>query len=121
MATWTCRKCTTRFAVGLPYCPHCTGTDIERGDEMPKSTVLGGYSNRDLPDDPGNPAAPADDYDTRTVVELRALLRDRNKDRGDDDQLALTGNKPDLIARLRDDDRAQAEEPTSQDEDEDEE
>ena len=45
MALWTCRKCTTKFAVGLSMCPQCTSTDVEKEeDSLPKSTSSGGYN-----------------------------------------------------------------------------
>jgi hypothetical protein len=25
MALWVCEKCSTRYAVGAPACPHCAG------------------------------------------------------------------------------------------------
>jgi hypothetical protein len=27
MSLWTCLACTTRYAVGMPACPHCTSVD----------------------------------------------------------------------------------------------
>ena len=52
MTLWVCRKCGTKFAVGLRSCPACTGVDvyedgdpIEEGIDMPKTTVHGGASN----------------------------------------------------------------------------
>lgn len=52
----------------------------------------------------GDGLSPGPDYSSRTVVELRQLLRKRNETRPDGEQLALSGNKPDLIARLQADD-----------------
>jgi hypothetical protein len=40
MALWRCLSCTTLFAVGLPVCPQCGGTDHE-GDHMPKISRAG--------------------------------------------------------------------------------
>jgi hypothetical protein len=54
---WRCRRCGTRFAVGLPYCPQCTSTDHEEDGAMPKSTVYGGASNAaELPEREAGPA-----------------------------------------------------------------
>lgn len=62
MALRYCRECTTRFAVGLPACPHCQSTDHEEDGAMPKitrhggptiagaSVVAGAWSNSDEPD-----------------------------------------------------------------------
>jgi SAP domain len=106
VALWRCRRCGTRFAVGLPYCPQCTSTDHEEDGAMPKNTVHGGTSNADLP--PAAPQEPevapaevpaptpvaADEtsLDERTVVELRDLLRARG--------LPTSGNKDELRDRL---------------------
>jgi hypothetical protein len=95
---WTCRRCSTRFAVGLPFCPQCTSTDIEKEDGVPKITTHGGPSNQDepVPAEPAPPAAaeaPADGLDALTVVELRERLRDLDQ--------PTTGNKLELLERLR--------------------
>lgn len=58
--------------------------------------------------DPAGSLAPKMDYGARTVVELRQLLRQRNETRGENNQLLLSGNKPDLVARLQADDKAEA-------------
>lgn len=60
MVLWTCRRCTTRFAVGLPYCPQCTSTDIEKEDGVPKITVHGGPSDAAAAGEPPAPAAAAE-------------------------------------------------------------
>jgi hypothetical protein len=111
MALWTCRKCTTQFAVGLPHCPHCTGTDIEKDEDgMPKNTVHGGTSNIDLPDDPANAAGAVrpeleeqveEAVKQPTISELRVELRERG--------LKTSGNKEELQERLAADDQAKAE------------
>lgn len=45
MALWVCSRCTTRFSVGAPACPHCRSTEhYEEGSVMPKITVHGGPS-----------------------------------------------------------------------------
>lgn len=122
---WTCRKCGTRFAVGLPFCPHCTGTDIERDEEgMAKTTVHGGPSDQHA--EPGQPgyqapaeaaeveqataaavdasAAAADEseqlggYQTRTVEDLRVELDRRGVAYSSRDR------KDALVAALRADD-----------------
>jgi hypothetical protein len=105
MALWVCNRCTTKFAVGLPYCPQCTSTDArEDGSDVPKNTVYGGASNADLPDDPANAAAPAkpevEEARELTIVELRDELRDRG--------LKVSGSKDELLARLQEDDAAKA-------------
>lgn len=45
MTLWRCKRCTTRFAVGLHCCPQCTGTDVEEDTEMPKISKHGGATN----------------------------------------------------------------------------
>jgi hypothetical protein len=46
VALWICEGCTTRYAVGAPCCPQCSGTEyVEEGAaEMAKITVHGGPS-----------------------------------------------------------------------------
>lgn len=60
--------------------------------------------------DPAPTSSPAPgpdpDYGSRTVVELRQLLRERNETRHEAEQLPLSGNKPDLVMRLQVDDEA---------------
>jgi len=132
MPLLVCRRCSTRFALGLPRCPNCTATDhyIE-GEEGPMAKIhrdreptyrptpaLGELAHgapgpaQDL-----NPAGevgqdptpgPDTDYGSRTVVELRQLLRERNTGRHEAEQLPLSGNKPDLVMRLQVDDEATA-------------
>jgi hypothetical protein len=53
MALWECAECTTKYAVGMPQCPHCGSTvrvneatrPPEEDDDMAKVTVHGGPSN----------------------------------------------------------------------------
>lgn len=118
MALWRCRRCTTRFAVGLPYCPQCTSTDYEEdGEDVAKNTVHGGPSDQLA--EPGQPGyqAPATQaeaeatpvivvdadadgeeaeeggaLDELTVAELRARLRARD--------LPVSGSKDELRDRL---------------------
>lgn len=71
-----CKNCGTHFAVGLDRCPNCQ-TPLE-------------------PDGADGEAAPADDYESRNVEQLRIELGGR--------ALSTTGNKAELIARLREDD-----------------
>ncbi len=61
MALSVCAECTTKYAVGLPKCPHCGSTDhVEDGQPMPKITVHGGPSDKTLPvDEPEADEAPA--------------------------------------------------------------
>ena len=40
MALWVCLACGTRYAVGLPRCPHCLSADHEE-DGVPKITTAG--------------------------------------------------------------------------------
>jgi hypothetical protein len=120
VALWRCRRCGTRFAVGLPYCPQCTSTDHEEDGAMPKNTVHGGSSNADAPDAPEVPAevAPAvvpapvpvaegeAGLDELSVGELRRRLGARD--------LPTSGNKDTLrdrlaAAELADDQQGEAE------------
>ena len=43
MALWLCRGCTAAFAVGLPACPQCGGTDHEE-EHMPKISRASGVT-----------------------------------------------------------------------------
>lgn len=58
--------------------------------------------------DTGAPApadsAPAGKYDGMTVEALKAEIDKRNTNRADDQKLSTTGNKPDLITTLQQDD-----------------
>lgn len=128
MATWFCGECTTEYSVGAPRCPHCQACDPIREEEqlrrenedMAKITVAAGASNVDAePGEPGHvptegveveegqespaeeavdgeEAAEAVDYNAFTVEELRAELADRD--------LPVSGNKPELVKRLAEDD-----------------
>lgn len=42
MALRVCDGCSTAYAVGLPVCPHCGGTDHHEEGTMPKITRHGG-------------------------------------------------------------------------------
>lgn len=44
MAVNVCAGCTTKFAVGLAWCPHCRSTDFQEDGVMPKITRHGGPS-----------------------------------------------------------------------------
>ena len=120
MALLVCNRCTTRFAVGLPYCPQCTSTDCYtegEEDDMAKITVHGGPSNAGEVASPPAAASPATaleaaspepeaaaeakGYAASTVEELRDLLRQR--------ELPVSGAKAELVERLEADDQAQAE------------
>jgi hypothetical protein len=129
---FVCNRCTTKYAMGLPYCPNCTSTNYREDGDVATITKAGGatYTDREVetpatselaPSAPGpaqdlSPAeeagqdtAPGPDTDQQgyaalTVVELRQLLRDRNTERAEDDQLPLSGSKAELIERLQDDD-----------------
>jgi len=46
-----------------------------------------------------------DDYDTWTKADLTAEIEARNSDLGDDAKMSTSGTKPELIARLREDDQ----------------
>jgi hypothetical protein len=123
MALWRCRRCGTRFAVGLPYCPQCTSTDHEEDGAMAKTTVHGGPSNaagvgespapapaatepetEQTADGAPQPTAEAEagtlveEYAASTVEELREVLRLR--------KLPTSGTKAELVARLEADDDA---------------
>jgi hypothetical protein len=120
MALWTCRKCTTQFAVGLPYCPHCTGTDIDTGDdEMAKITVHGGPSDVNVPGGlveteaeakaEAEVVAEAEHYRELTVSQLRVEIDRRNADRSEDSKIVPDGTlKVDLVVALEDDDEVAA-------------
>lgn len=49
MSLWVCRRCSTRYAVGLSKCPQCTSEQAyeEGTEDMGKSTVLGGTTATD--------------------------------------------------------------------------
>ncbi len=103
MALWVCNRCTTKYAVGLPYCPQCTSTDVREDGDVPKNTVHGGASNADVTPEKIAEVAEraADIVDELTIVELRERLRDRG--------LKVSGSKDELAARLAADDQAKAE------------
>lgn len=46
------------------------------------------------------------DYESWTVADLQAEIRDRNASRDEENELSLSGRKVDLIDRLVEDDRA---------------
>jgi hypothetical protein len=50
---WRCLACGTRYAVGLPACPHCWSEDYEE-DGVPKITSSG----VSFPEPPGPAAVP---------------------------------------------------------------
>lgn len=58
MALNVCNGCTTKFAVGLPRCPHCASTDFCEDGQMAKITAQGGPSDKTLPE--ADEAAPAE-------------------------------------------------------------
>jgi hypothetical protein len=128
MATWACRGCTAVYSVDASRCPQCGADDhYEEGtEEMPKITLHGGPSNAATDDTTvegegvnvetaGGPFKPLPDvtdneelantekvvkpdYPKWNVEQLRDQLASRD--------LAKTGNKDELIARLLDDDAA---------------
>lgn len=98
--TWTCRRCSCVFAVGLSMCPQCTGTDVfETGSEAAVSVEAGALT--DVEASPAEQAAAAadeaaHDYAAMKVDELRALLETRGLD--------TSGLRADLVERLEVDD-----------------
>jgi hypothetical protein len=134
---FVCNRCTTKYAQGLPYCPNCTSTSYREDGDVATITKANGatYTDREVEDGssaapelalsapgPAQDLSPADEagqdtapgpdtdsgYAALTVVELRQLLRDRNTERAEDDQLPLSGSKAELVERLQDDDEATA-------------
>lgn len=62
-------------------------------------------AGQDTPPAPDPELPQPEAYHVRTVVELRELLRDRNRGRDQDNQLSLSGNKDELVERLVADDK----------------
>lgn len=132
MALSVCTSCTTKYAVGLPKCPHCGSTDhVEDGQPMPKITVHGGASDKTLAaepdpeavDAPESEPAPADeavdetpqqaDEEPSSTSEESAQEPEPNyedstveelKDLLAERGLPKTGKRDGLLARLREDD-----------------
>jgi SAP domain. len=94
MALWVCNRCTTKYAVGLGYCPQCTSTDYREDGDVPKNTVHGGASNADA--ESVETEARVEANKELTIVELRDELRERG--------LKVSGSKDELAARLAADD-----------------
>lgn len=70
MALSVCTGCTTKYAVGLPKCPHCGSTDhVEDGKPMPKITVHGGPSDKTLSAEAAEVAEPAPADESEPEVE----------------------------------------------------
>lgn len=134
MATWECRGCTAAYAPGAPQCPQCGENDpikeaeqLQRErDEMAKVSVHHGASNaftgegmpepvpaeaRSRADSEQADEVEGDDegqdddaralYEAQTVEDLKAELRRRPGD------LSTSGNKPELVDRLLEDDARQ--------------
>jgi hypothetical protein len=57
---------------------------------------------------PSDPAAAGDRYDDMSVEALQEEIQDRNEDREPEDRLHVSGSRNELLARLRTDDREQA-------------
>lgn len=97
---WVCQNCTTKFAVGLPYCPQCTSTNVREDDgDVPKINLYAGASNADEtpPDAAAEAPAEVEAEATGGLNDLTVLeLRDRLRDRG----LSTSGSKAELVARL---------------------
>jgi predicted nucleic acid-binding Zn-ribbon protein len=128
---WVCLECGAFYSEGADSCPQCgsqerqdkpSWDEARKENEMPKITVAGGASNAgDKPsegqpeeisasgvDETTNeaqeevqegPEALDDTYELMTVAELKDELSERD--------LPQSGNKSDLINRLREDDRQQ--------------
>lgn len=70
---WHCLACTTAYAVGLPACPQCGGTEYVEGGpgEMPKITLHGGPSYaQERPGEAGDRFAAVNAPEPTPVVEL---------------------------------------------------
>ncbi len=112
---WICVPCTAAYSVGASSCPQCGSSEyVEEG--MAKTTVNSGPSHDgetravevtsvEVLDEPATgddtqvedvPVAPGEPYDTWLLVDLQNELADRG--------LSKTGNKPELVQRLIDDD-----------------
>jgi hypothetical protein len=77
MATWRCRRCTAKFAVGLPYCPQCTSTDVERGDDdMPKISRHGGATVASEAPEAAEPAEVVPEVERPTYGDKKAVWVD---------------------------------------------
>jgi hypothetical protein len=125
MALNVCAHCTTHFAVGAEHCPQCGNADYYLEGSMAKITVHGGPSDKTLP----QPEAAEAPETTEPVVEAGveaesaeplpyeewslADLQAECVGRG----LTKSGNKADLVLRLKEDD-AQEDEPESEESEE---
>lgn len=134
MALNACTSCTTKFAVGLPKCPHCGSTEfVEDGDVMAKITRHGGASDNTVPEPEAEaeaveapapeteepPAAAPEPEPVRDeagepeqpaadVPEYGDWTVEQLKEQLAERDLPKSGKRDDLVARLVEDDTARA-------------
>lgn len=80
------------------------GTAIDQAEGVPETP------NEPFDDDgdgDDGDDADGDNYDTWSKDELKSEIDNRNEDRDEDDQMAVSGTKAELIARLREDDQVE--------------
>lgn len=81
--------------------PAVTAEDVEILDKPALDPVTGAIRPDKVP---ALPAATGDGYESMTVPALKDEIDKRNTGREPEQQIAATGNKPDLIAALQADD-----------------
>lgn len=108
---WRCRRCGCSFAVGLPHCPQCTGTDVDKdeGDAMPKITKARGATDKRVPEpSDGEPVAALepDDAERAALVErgeAAGLTGPALESLSDDEVAAVVGAVESGDATVQDD------------------
>src|SRR5712664_2809512 len=52
MSSWTCSRCRTVYAVGIPACPHCQSSEYSEGAIVAKASAEGGATHYVAEGDP---------------------------------------------------------------------
>lgn len=110
MALNVCAHCTTRFSIGAEHCPQCGNADYYEEGSMAKISRSGGptYTGVQETSDGAFLDALVDEAtgeEPEQVTPYEGMLRAELQDELASRDLPVSGNKPELIARLLEDDK----------------